>query len=296
LLGGGQSLTSVTLANVEVQSIEFANDTLVLVRADSGTPGQGDVILTANTGAFIEEPNAFTFGVAGVINTIVPASGQFGTRVVISGTQLQGSGGTEVRRVTLAGIEATIIEQNSTSIIVQAAVSNASVGNVILESDTGATLTVVNGWTYRTPGVISVVSPASGQVGTRVVISGTDLAGGGGDIISVTLGGVEATVFNATNSSIVVIAQFSAPQIGDVIITSDSGAQVIAEAAFQYLDPPNGIIVNPDEGQTGTLISLCGSDLLGGGSTFEAVLVGQTPAIIINQNETCVLFEVQEEV
>ena len=48
---------------------------------------------------------------------------------------------------------------------------------VELISDSGAVVTLEDGWTYTEASAIGVLSPVEGQAGTRVTIAGTNLLG-----------------------------------------------------------------------------------------------------------------------
>jgi hypothetical protein len=67
------------------------------------------------------------------------------------------------------------------------------------------------------------VTPALGQAGATVTITGSELLGYGTGAVSVTLAGVEVSQIGTQNSTqIVVRAAASSAATGDVVITSDS--------------------------------------------------------------------------
>jgi len=53
LLGGGDTILSVTLAGVEVEEIVSFSDDLIEIIASDGTPGSGYITITADSGAII---------------------------------------------------------------------------------------------------------------------------------------------------------------------------------------------------------------------------------------------------
>ena len=259
MLGGGAEASSVTLAG-EAAFISSSTATKVEIIAVSGAAGTGDVVITSNTGAVVTSVNGFTYTTAGVIATVTPNFGQVGTEVSIAGSALQGSG-SNVATVTLAGEAASITSENDTLVVVAAAQGLAKTGDVVLTSDSGAVITKSNGFTYRTEGDITGVSPSSGQIGTIVTIAGSALQGYGGSIVTVTLGSATATIVTETNTEAVIVATAgpTAETAVDVKLTSDSGAVVTSVNGFTYLEPGEITVVRPASGQVDTelVISWC---------------------------------------
>ena len=102
--------------------------------------------------------------------------------------------GSKLDSVTLAGEEVSqILMANDTYVVVVAA-ANGSItdGAVGLVADTGA-FASGGSWTYLTVGVVNAVTPASGQGGTIVVITGERLMQGGTSVVGVSLGGKPVT-------------------------------------------------------------------------------------------------------
>ena len=89
LLGGGSRIDQVFLAGVSA-SVQSSTNTNVVVIAQSGVPGTGNVELRADTGALIVSSNGWTYSVASNISGVSPSVGQVGTTVVISGSSLRG--------------------------------------------------------------------------------------------------------------------------------------------------------------------------------------------------------------
>jgi len=142
--------------------------------------------------------------------------------------------------------------------------------------------------------VIDAVTPHNGQQGTVVRLTGTNLLGGGAAIASVTLAGATADVRSANNTAVTAIAGPNSDGVGDIVVTADSGAIITLLDGFTYEVKPETLnLLYPIEGRTGTRINICGEALLGGGQYFETVLIGDTEALILFQNSTCLIVEVQ---
>ena len=284
MLGGGAEASSVTLAG-EAAFISSSTATKVEIIAVSGAAGTGDVVITSNTGAVVTSINGFTYTTAGAIATVTPNFGQVGTEVSIAGSALQGSGN-NVATVTLAGEAASITSENDTLVVVAAAQGLAKTGDVVLTADSGAVITKSNGFTYRTEGNITGVSPSSGQIGTIVTIAGSALQGYGGSIVTVTLGSATATIVTETNTEAVIVATAgpTAETAVDVKLTSDSGAVVTSVNGFTYLEPGEISVVRPASGQVDTELVITGARLCGGGTRITNVSLAGRAADIIDDN------------
>ena len=288
LLGGGSNIASVVLAGVAARSIEHGNDTAVVVIAEARSGALvGNVVVTADTGAVTTEINGFEYLAVPTINTVAPGSGQEGTRVTISGTNLL-VGGSSVASVTLANEVATSIEsQTNTQIVVVAAASAAKTGAVVVRLASGSEAIKSSSWEYLVPGVIDTVTPSSGQRGSRVVIVGERLAGGGVNVTGVQLAGtaVERIVSSNQTHVVVIAALGSSAVTGSVVLTADTGAVVSRAAAWSYLAPGAITQVSPSFGQEGTRVTISGTRLLGDGSSASLVTLAGVSATITDSSQ-----------
>jgi len=282
--GGASTLDHVTLNGVAT-TITSASDTEIVVVAHSGS-GSGVVEIQAASGA-LTTGSAFTFLTDAVIQSFSPSAGQYGTLVTITGTGLLG-GGASVTVVTLAGVNATVISSNNSAVIVAAGDGAAGSGSVDIFANTGATASLP-GWTYLTRGIISAVSPTSGQYGTRVTIDGSNLRGGSTSVATVTLAGVPATVTSETNTQVIVTAANSSAQVGPVVVTSVSGASNVAATTWAYM--PIGTITSfsPSSGQVGTFVTIVGTNLQAYGSAVSTVTLAGQGAQIVSQNNSIIV-------
>ena len=176
---------------------------LVQITMDNG---QKVTSVALEDGSLVKE---FTYAVPGAIESVVPALGQHNTLVTIQGTALYGQGDS-LSNVSLAGVEALIISQTNTKVIVEAGVSAGSDAlAVVLTADTGAIVQLAESWQYVDVGAITSVDPGKGQVNTQIVIEGTDLMAGGVELASVTLAGIEVKELvsnSSTEAEIVTLA------------------------------------------------------------------------------------------
>ena len=84
-------------------------------------------------------------------------------------------------------------------------------GLVVVTANTGATVSLKDGFTHVAQATISKVAPNNGQGGTTCVITGTAMLGGGSKIVSVKLVDVEVTSISAsTDKEVTVVVKTSA--------------------------------------------------------------------------------------
>lgn len=286
LLGQGSSVR-VTLGQTESLTVESANDTTIVVRANNTLNVTGvmeNVTITANTGAFIIGIAAWMYKESGTIMSVYPPTGQQGTDVVVRGSNLFGYG-TRIATATIGGTLATVRQQTNGEVLISAGISSAvrSGLDIVLEADSGAQVTAQRAFSYLTPGRVESVQPASGLGGAMVVITGSELFGYGQQLRSVTLAGVQAVFdqFSVNSSVITVTAGFSSQAVtGTIIISSSSGATV-SYPNWTYIS--GGVIstISPSSGPPGTFATLLGSRLLSAGTAVRSVIVNGSPSISI---------------
>ncbi|EDQ84874.1 uncharacterized protein MONBRDRAFT_29861 [Monosiga brevicollis MX1] len=292
LLGGAASLTAVEIGGVAATLLPgAANSTHVLVRVGPNTPsGSADVRLLADSGAVVELASAVIVANDSSIDGVHPRLGHAGTRVTITGTKLR-SAGTAVVAVKLDGVLADITSESDTEVVVVAGASSAGTGDVVLESDTGATLRYLNGWEYGAPGVINAVNPTSGVEGTRVTITGTNLLGHDNALSAVYLGTYAGTVLPGANATYVVVRAAPGPPqaiTGAVSLVAHGGAHVeTAGQDFEYKAPGVASFVTPTTGQVGVQVQIFGTNLCGYGDNLSSVSLAGTIAQLVSVDEAC---------
>ena len=273
LLGGGNEITTLTIAGQNVTiftSVPISDGPSEYIEAlipESADPVSGGVVIVTDTGAVVlSSPNIiFTYA---AITSITPSQGQVGTQVVITGTQLL-SGYDLEPVVSLSGIRATVISYDQSTVVVRvedpsaqtmsgsgADISPNTTGDVtivVTRDDQSFTVSSPGGWTYLEAGVITEVQPDFGQYGTEVTISGTNLFGYGTELMRALINGTDAMIVSQ-DDSVVVLTAPDVPTVGrvDIVLVSDTGAEVRREAAFEYRE--RGVIesANPPSGQNGT--------------------------------------------
>ena len=296
LLGGGETAGEVYLNGVKAMEVVVNENEVVQVRAGESIAKEfGEIQIVANTGAVLtsNKPEvSFKYIEPGRIDGISPISGQFGTAVTINGLDLHRGEG--VSSVTIAGVEATIVSYNSSSVEVIAqrpSTITSFSGTVLVESDDKSLIESSANFTYLREGDITLVTPLQGQFNAEVVIGGNRLFGGGGNVESVIIAGVPADILSQTNTKLRVRIKENNESVfgditGDIVITADTGAQVSLVDSWTYVQV--GVITSlvPESGQYGTRVNITGERLTAGGMSIEKVIVGGVESIEVLSSST----------
>jgi hypothetical protein len=295
LLGDSQKVTKVLLDNVEAQ-VKSATATSVVVAAaaiDIGQAQSGLVVITLANGQAFQSvalqdgsfKKEFSYKVAGKITSVAPAQGQKSTKVVIKGTSLFGQGDS-LASVTLAGVKADIKSSSNTAVEVEAGTSGKTAsGAVTLTANTGAIVSIDNKFNYVAVGKITKVDPAKGQDQAKVTIVGTDLMSGGTKLTQVTMAGIKvAKIVSASATSVVVtIAKRDNAGKGNIVLSSENGAQTVLTNGFEYVAVPEFTKVEPAAGQTATKVTISGKGLRSGSDKVVKVTLKGVAASIVSE-------------
>ena len=278
LRGQGNEVVIVTLGGESANIVKETNF-YVKVSAGAGISGDaGDVVLTADTGAVVSASDAWTYTKFANVSNANPAQGSKGTSVVITGTDLF-SGSNSLTTVTLAGVDATIEQQNNTVVVVVAEHTDdvdGVTGAVVLVNEDGAVVTTDTDWTYLPQSEIHSVAPSTGQYGTKIVIKGAQLLAGSSGLKSATLAGVDVDeIVEQSESEITVIAAASSEAVvGDIKLVAENGASSERVNGWTYVAPGDITAVSPNAGQAGTVVVIEGANLLGGADEISTVYLG----------------------
>ena len=290
LLGGGDMINSVYLANQPTSNFDsipfpaglgfMGSECITATVPDVEVPEDGisgNVTLITNTRAIVESSEDISFSYA-EIRTVNPNRGQFGTSVIISGIELLSGYPVEsvMPEVFLSGVQATVNNFNSTTIVVQVEMPpEPELGSasgmltepgifgvtgpveIVITSPDVLTLpfnvSIDSAWTYERPGEILSIDPPFGQYGTRLNLTGENLLGYGTSLSNATVNGTEAMILEFSNSSVII----EAPDLGiigfvTIVLFSNNDAQVTGTVLFEYRERGQIDNVSPSEGQHGT--------------------------------------------
>jgi hypothetical protein len=284
---GGTTVTLNGTGLFGVTAVEFGDAIAPTVTVDSDTsitavtPAQaaGPVQVTAlNPSSGTSNVETFTFVAPPVVATggIGPDEGstEGGTTVAVTGTGFTGD--------TAVDFDATpgtnLVVNSDTQITVTSPAQTAGPTQVTVVTPSGTS----NGetFTFVAPASAATLSPSSGPIGggTRVTISGTDLAGA----TSVDFGPGPATVISDTGTQ--VVATTPPGVAGTVAVTVTTPGGTSSPGQFTYTTPPSAQTVDPSSGPTvgGTTVTISGTDLAGATS----VDFGPSPATVISDTGT----------
>ncbi len=264
---GFTGATGVTLGGIAATALNVASDTTLLATTPAHAAGTVDVLVTGPSGTSAVNSSAkFTYtGGLPVITSISPPGGPVtgGTVVTLTGTGFTGA--TQVRFGGTDAPSFTVV--SDTTITVTSPPRAAGLANIQVTTPAGTSqASAFDVFTYGAIPTVTNVSPATGQAGTVVTITGTGFTGA----TSVTFGGVAGTSLNVASSgtSLTISAPAHAPGGVDVIVVAPSGSSAVtASSRFTYTGATQAYTLS----FRWSLISWNGPD----GMTVAAALSGQ---------------------
>ena len=103
MLAGADGVQSLTLSGTEALVTSFTDSRIEAVVGRNTARDDGQAVLILNTGAIVTKQNAFAYTIPGDVDTVTPTSGQFGTRVTLTGSNMLGGSNLPIT-ITLAGV------------------------------------------------------------------------------------------------------------------------------------------------------------------------------------------------
>lgn len=274
------AVTQVNLTDVPAEVTAISNGILTVRAGPSSTTPSGDVTIEFADGSSITISTSWSYQMPVTISSVSPSSGYFNTLVMITGSGFQENSVT-VTKVCLAGIETRIVSQSNTELSVRISQENSSssdiVGPITILADSGAYSSSAEQLNFTYVGVqVVATTPQSGTRGTLVTLTGVGLLAGGMTITAVTIAGITATVATSANSTLVSFRAggfASVSDLGSIKYVMDTEATVRVPNSWRYIEPGQITSVSPSAGAMGTIVSISGSSLLGGGSRVVSVLL-----------------------
>ncbi|MDB5261752.1 MAG: domain, repeat protein, partial [Adhaeribacter sp.] len=252
VVAGGNTTFSVSFAPTS-----FGNKTAILTILNNDS-NEGVYTINLGGGANILAPT---------ISGIAPASGQTGSSVVISGSNL-----INTTSVTFNGTTASFVIDNDGQITATVP-SGATTGLVAVANQTAT----ANGPTYtvilQPVPTITGFTPASGPIGETVTITGTDFTGA----TSVRFNSV-AAAYTVSNSGQIIATVPASATTGPITITT-SGGTVSSTTNFTVLLLPEITGISPDFGLVGEIITITGVNFTG---ATDVSFNGVSAAYVVN--------------
>ena len=229
----------------------------------------GKIGVATATGSALSDAD-FTVSVVGPpeITSFTPVSGPVGTSVTISGSNFLGATSVEFNGVS-ASFDPTGVTATSIVAIVP---PGATTGTISVTTPSG-TGTSAASFSVSGPTVTSF-SPASGKVGTSVVVNGT----GFGGATAVEFGGVAASTFSIDSATKITATVPEGALSGSISVVGTGGTGV-STSAFTVVPALTGF--SPTSGPVGTAVTIAGSGLNG---VTDVTFGGTSASFTINSS------------
>lgn len=249
-------------STVTISGFNFQGATQVLFNgtaATSFTVNSGGTSITATvpaaattgpitvTTAVSSVTTTTSFAVAPTITSFTPAGGAGGTLVTITGLHFTGA-----TSVTFGGVAATFTVVSDTTI--SATVPASSPTGVIAVTTPAGTATSAT--QFLAGAKITSFTPAKGDVGTVVTITGQYFTGATG----VAFNGVAATAFNIVSDTSITATVPSGAMTGPISVTT---AVATASSSTNFYMPITVSGFTPTSGPAGTVITITGTSMTG---------------------------------
>jgi hypothetical protein len=189
---------------------------------------------------------------APAVASFSPTSGASGASVTITGTNLTGATG-----VTFGSKAASSFSVTSSTQITAVVATGSTTGKISVTT-AGGTATSSGSFTVLSAPTLSSFNPASGPVGTSVVITGAGFTGATG----VTFNSKAAGSFTVNSDTQITATVASGTTGGKIVVTTPLGTATSA-ASFTVTAPPTISSFNPGSGPVGTSVVITGTNFTG---------------------------------
>ncbi len=243
--------TSVTFGGVSA-SYTVNSSTQITATVPAGANTGSIVVVTAGGTA----TSATTYAVTPSITSFSPSSGPIGTSVTINGQAFTGATG-----VAFNGTNATFTVVSNIQITATVP-AGASTGTIAITTPSGSG---TSGSSFTVTATISGFAPASGIVGSSVIITGTGFFG----VTAVRVNGVNMASFTVDSPTQITAAIPTAATSGLISVTTAGGT---ANSASNFSIVPSITSLGTTSGPVGTSVTINGSGFgLATAITFNGV-------------------------
>ena len=269
-LDGGLTYPTVLAANVPNNG-----SAVVVAPSPTAAVSTARLMVEAADNYFFDISNAsFTITAPApgpTITTFTPTGGQAGTVVTVLGSNFTGA-----TQVTFNGTAATAFTVNSATQLTVTVPTGVATGPIGVVAPTG-TGTSAMPFTVGPPPVITSFSPASGYVGSSVVLTGTGFTGA----TQVTFNGTAATVVAVNSDTQITVTVPAGASTGPIRVTTPVSTGV-SVTSFTVVPAPVIASFTPTRGVAGTPVVITGFYFTGATSvTFNGTVA---PGFVVNSD------------
>ncbi|GAB3871820.1 hypothetical protein GCM10028824_21480 [Hymenobacter segetis] len=246
-LDGGLTYPVLLASNV------LNNGTATVVVPNVST-AQARVMVEAADNYFFDISDAnFTIapGPGATITSFTPASGPVGTVVTITGTNFTGA-----TAVNINGTPATFTVASATSITATVAAGTTS-GLISVTTPAGTAVSATS-FLVGVPPTVTSFTPATGAVGSTVVITGTNFTAAS----QVTFAGTSAPVYSVNSPTQITVVVPIGAVTGPIAVTTPLGTGTSA-TNFTIPAAPAITSFTPTIGVPGTVVTITGTNFTG---------------------------------
>ena len=270
---------SATIVNfgTTAATINNISATLINVTVPENLPA-GDITITITLGG--QKSNEVSFEVAAIptptITSIAPNEGLPGASVTITGANFGET--TEDNEISFGDEKATIINASATEITTQ--IPDIEAGEVQVSVTANDLTSNTVAFTVVRPSITNV-NPASGSVGSEVVINGNNFSTTLTENV-VTFGDESVLVTNATTTALTVTvpANLSLGISPVVVMVNGVQASSITDISFTVIGP-SATSINPMSGPAGSVVIINGTNFSTTNSQ-NVVMFGNETAMVTN--------------
>ena len=234
----------------------------------SGVPNNGTASVTvpnvtaAQARVMVEAADNYFFDISDVnfaiapgpgatITSFTPTSGPVGTVVTLTGTNFTGA-----TAVSINGTAATFTVVSATSLT--ATVAAGTTSGLISVTTPAGTAVSATPFVVGVPPTITSFTPATGAVGSTVVITGTNFTAAS----QVTFGGISASVYSVNSATQITVVVPIGAVTGPIAVTTPLGTGTSA-TSFTIPAAPAITSFSPAAGVPGTVVTINGTNFTG---------------------------------
>ena len=260
----GTSLTGATVIafnGVAAATVTLTSATSISATVPAGAT-TGPLSVTTPGGTTISAATYTVTLPAPTLTALSPATGVAGTLVTLTGTNFTGA-----TAVAFNGIAATSFTVVSATQITATAPVGATTGKISVTTP-GGTVTSTASFTVTPPPTITSFTPATGSVGTKVTITGTNLTGA----TAIKFNGIAAATITLTSATSISATVPTGATTGTISVTTPGGTATSTATYTVTLPAPTLTALAPASGLVGSTVTLTGTNFTGATTvTFNGV-------------------------